>query len=360
VGAAWLAGRVSARAVGAYAAALLATAGAARLLFGPALWAGVFPPSLLGGGSARFFYARVSGSGEWRSNLAASLAGAMLMVAFAGLLALMQRSRRAVVVALLAVALAPVAFIVSGESFFRAWSVLQLALLPVAWRSRAREPFFVLLAASLASTSRVFLNLTPEWYGFVHAVPLFALVVYVLFEWMPARGYYSRRLALLWLLPVVGLAAQEVRFERAAYALKTYRVETVRGAFFEANGDRAAILHEALPLLVREAKQGRSLAVLPEGVALDYFAGAVTPLPVYVFTPPEVGDVQTDRAVAAELAARKPELVALVTRDLSEFGSRGLGVDYGFGIMRTLRERYVLDRQWRSPRFTLVLLRLRR
>jgi hypothetical protein len=353
--AAWLAGRVSARTAGAYAGAIVATAAVARLIFGAALWVGVFPPSLLGGGSARFFYSRVSGSGEWRANLAASVAGALLVCAFAALLALMHRSRRPVLVALLGVALVPVAFTISGESFFRAWSLLQLALLPLAWRSRAREPLFVLLAASLASTSRVFLNLTPEWYGFVHAVPLFVLIAYVLFGWMPARACYSRRLALLWLIPIVAIAAQEVRLERAAYALKTHRVDTVRGTFFDANGDRAAILNEALPLLA-----GRSLAVLPEGVAIDYFAGVVTPLPFYVFTPPEIGDDLSDRAVAAALVARAPERVALVTRDLTEFGSRGLGVDYGLAVMRTLRERYVLERQWRAPRFTLVLLRLRR
>lgn len=379
VGAAWLARRVSGRVVAAYVLSLAATALMARFVFGPALWPSVFPQALLGGGSARAFYSRVSGMASARANLAASAAGALRAGAFVALLAVLTRTRRtersrrlegtpgadgmrgtermrgAARTALIGGGLAFVAYGLAGDHFFRAWTLLQLALVPYAWKRRAEEPLLILLAMSLASTSRIFLALTPDWYGFVHAVPLYLLVAYVLFALLPRRGVYSPRIALLWLVPIAAIAVQEVRYELEAYALRSFPVLTVRGTFFDANLDRAAILNEALPLLA-----GRSLAVMPEGIALDYFAHAKTPLSFYVFTPPEIGDEAIERVIVAELQRRRPESVAIVTRDLHEFGSRGFGVDYARPIVAALRERYVVERQWRAERFTLILLRLRR
>jgi hypothetical protein len=187
-------------------------------------------------------------------------------------------------------------------------------------------------------------------------VPLYVLLAYVVFAWLPERGVYSRRLALVWLVPVVLVSCRTMAVQRATWALKRWPVVTARGVFYEANRDRAAVLAEALPLLA----SSRSLVVMPEGLTLNYFARVRNPLSFHTFTPAEIDTPAAERAVMAELRARRPERVALVTRDVGEFGSRGFGVDYGLEIMAALREQYALERAWRTPRFTLVLLRLRR
>ncbi|MCU1350356.1 MAG: 4-amino-4-deoxy-L-arabinose transferase and related glycosyltransferase of family, partial [Acidobacteria bacterium] len=348
-------GRLRAPAVLLYAGCLAAVAATIQLVFGAAGWANIFPPSLLAGDAARHFYAHVSGLSDWRGNLARSAPAALLVAALAASLALLERARGGRLrVALPAIAALLLALAIADDRFFRAWMLLQVALVPFAL-ARRREPLPVLLAFSLASTSRVFFNLTPAWYGFLFVVPLYALIAYVLVEWLPSRGVYSRRLAGVWLLPIALLAGRTALAQIEAWDVKQHRVVTLRGTFYDASPDRAAILNDALPLLATS----RSLVVMPEGLTLNYFAGVPNPLSFYIFTPPEI-DTTAERAIVAELRSRKPERIALVTRSVAEFGSRGFGIDYGRQIVATLREQYEIEREWHAPRFALVVLRIRR
>jgi len=342
--AAWIARRLSWRALAAYIGGLAITAGALHAAFGPALWSNMFPPALLGGAHARFFYRQVSGISNWRAEIGPIVVATLLAAAFGAALALFERAR---LKWLLLIAITMLAF--SLTDFFRAWTVLQLALIPLAIRHRD-EPLIVLLTFSLASTSRVFLHITPEWYGFVFIVPLYLLIGYVLFDWLPRRGAYSQRTAWLWFLPIGIVAFLALRYEHVVWKLKTYPVVTRRGTFYDMNPDRAKILAAALP----ELEHSPSLAVIPEGLAINYFAGAPTNLTVYTFTPAELED---DTNAAAELRARHPARVAIVTRDMREFGSRGFGIDYGLRMAAVLRTDYRVERRWDAPRFSLILLR---
>lgn len=336
-----------------YFAGLAATALAAWLIFGPPLVANLFPSSLLGGQSARFFYSHVTGFDHWPQRLGASAAAALVVAAMTALIALLERVRTQPFAALLiGAALALATWLIGDSAFFHAWSVLQIVLLAFAVR-RPREPLFFLLLFALAASSRVYLNLSPAWYGFVFVVPTIVLIAYMLFEWLPSRGAYSRALAALWLPLVLLISIRALLDQRVRWSLKEFPVQTLRGTLYDANRDRARILGELLPQL----EHAQSLAVLPEGVTLNYFARVPTTLSFHTFTPPETADPATEAQVLAEMQRRPPEYVAIVSRNVQEFGFRGFGVDYDQRLYAYIQQTYRVERAWRERRFQIVLLR---
>ncbi|HEX8171629.1 MAG TPA: hypothetical protein VF824_13920, partial [Thermoanaerobaculia bacterium] len=330
----------------AYALSLLVVIGASAAAFGiTPLHDGVLPRSLLGGASAKFFYGAVSGLREWPQHLAQAARGALLVALFAMLLAAWERKPRLRVV--IAVALLVTSLALANDTFFRGWLLLQLALIPFAWRAR-REPFALLLAVALCTTSRIPLNLTPAWYGFVFALPVELLIVYVLFAWLPSRGLYSQRTALLWLPLFALLAASALVSAHALYAEAT-EVVTPRGTIRDRSPQRA----RELAALLAHLRHAQTLAVLPEGIAINYLANVPTPLRYTTFTPAEIaGD---EAAVVRDLAEHPPQYVVLAPRDVREFGSRGFGADYAQSIVRYLAARYAVDARFGS----FVVLRLK-
>lgn len=328
--------RIAWKALALYVLAFAATIVIAIAFFGAdALRANIFPPSLLGGATARAFYARVNGTDAWLRNLELAFRGALLI----GIFAWMLRAKRN---ALHWILLGLSGFFLANDMFFRAWVLLQLALLPFAIR-KPREPLALLLLFSLCGTSRIFLNLTPVWYGFVFFIPVMLLIAYVLFAWLPERGVYSRESAVLWLPLVIAICASGLVAAHRTYD-GALSVTTARGTYIDRDHLRG---QETMALLayLRDV-QARELVVMPEGLGINYLSEIRTPLRHQTFTPAEIGG--DDRAVVAELMAKRPQYVVFVERDMREFGSSGMGNDYGFAIVEFLRENYDIERDFGS------------
>lgn len=313
------------------------------------LFDNVLVSSLLRGAPARHFYRQVSGFDAFGANLVAAIVGAMIVAAIVLALRFSDRWPVPAVIVLIALPLA------LGVAFFRGWTIAQLALVPFAIR-RPREPLLLLLAVSLCTSSRVFLRLTPEWYGFVFIIPVYALIGYTLFEWLPSRGVYSQRAARLAIVPIAVIAGQFLWIENGVIAQKTYPVKTVRGTFYDANGERAAILNAFLASL--RANRTSSLVVVPEGLALNYLSGVPTPMAFHTFTPVETADRAVEAQIIQNMAAHPPQYVAVVTRDVTDFGYRGFGVDYDQRLAAVIRQHYRVYARWREPSFELILLRV--
>ena len=135
-----------------------------------------------------------------------------------------------------------------------------------------------------------------------------------------------------------------------AYAKKIYPIETAHGTIYDVNSDRAAILNELGKTNIP------SLVVIPEGLALNYLLAKPTPLAYYTFTPPEAADPRAEEKILADFVAKKPEWIAVIPRDMSEFGSRGFGVDYDQRLAAYIRMHYAIAGGWNRPHFSLALL----
>jgi hypothetical protein len=209
-------------------------------------------------------------------------------------------------------------------------------------------PLVIFAAFSVASTLRIPLNVSPSWYGFVLTIPVFALAAYTLFCYIPRRN----AMAFLWLVPFVANAVGDLWQQHERYALKSFPIVSPRGTFYDWNADRARTLN-ALIATVRDG----TLVVMPEGITINYLTRTRTPLTFHTFTPVETADATVESAILRELNAHPPDRVALVTRDVREYGSRGFGIDYGLQITAFLHAHYHVEQAWRGQRFNALLLR---
>ncbi|MEA2338743.1 MAG: hypothetical protein QOE82_2750 [Thermoanaerobaculia bacterium] len=333
--------RVTWRQAGAYAAAMIAGFATVAFYFRDAQrWSDNVFAAWQHGARAKRFFEAVSGFADWRGQLL------QIVVGLAGIAAILflQRWRHW----LAAVAIVIVAILIADHSFFRAWAVLQWIALGWALLRDHESPLVIFAAFSVACTLRIPLNVSPSWYGFVLTIPTMALAAYALFCYLPRRN----AMAILWLAPFIATAGGDLWQQHVRYAQKQYAIVSSRGTFYDWNPDRARILTSVIG-----AVQGGSLAVIPEGITINYLAGVRTPLSFHTFTPVEVDAPQTEDLILSEFAAHSPDRVLMVSRDLREYGSRGFGVDYDLRIAALLRSRYRVERIWRSPRFEAVLLR---
>jgi hypothetical protein len=335
-----IARRITWRQLAAYAGAMIATIGAVAFYFRDTHWwsENVFAAWQHGARAKRFFEV-VSGLADWRGQLLQVLAG----VAGIAAILFLQRWRNW----LAAAGIVIVAILIADHSFFRAWAVLQWIALGWALVRDRQSPLVIFAAFSVACTLRIPLNVSPAWYGFVLTIPTIALAAYTLFCYLPRRN----AMAILWLAPFVANAGADLWQQHERYALKRYAIVTPRGTFYDWNADRARILTSAI-----SAVQGGTLAVIPEGITINYLAAVPTTLTFHTFTPVEVDAPQTEDAIVRELTMHPPDRVLMVSRDLREYGARGFGIDYDLRAGALLRSRYKVERIWRGDRFQAVLL----
>jgi hypothetical protein len=347
----------------AYVAVAMASVGAVSFAFRgypPGrqwLFDNVAPATLLRSPYLRDFYREVTGLAHWPSLTARSLAGALIVVAIVALLAAADRApARSTRTLCFGVAAAASVLLLFDDRFFRSWTVLQIALVPFALR-RPREPLLILLAASLCTTSRVFFNIVPVWYGFVFVVPLYLLLSHVFFEWLPARGVFSRKTSRALLVLVIVIALQALGSAHLTYGRKTHPLVTGRGTIYDKLAGRAA----AIERLRQDAPRLgiRDLVVMPEGLALNYLLHIPTPIAYYTFTPPEAADPAAEARILAEFEAKRPQWIAFVPRAVTEFGATQFGVDYDQRLMAYIRANYVTAEVIHEPGFTITLMRRR-
>ena len=334
-----IARRITWRQLAAHCGSMIATIAVVAFYFRDAHWwsENVFAAWQHGERAKRFF-AVVSGFADWRGQLL------QIIIGIAGIAAILflQRWRHW----LAAVAIVIVAILIADHSFFRAWAVLQWIALGWALVRDRESPLVIFAAFSVACTLRIPLNVSPSWYGFVLTVPTIALAAYTLFCYLPRRN----AMAIFWLAPFIATASSDLWQQHVRYAQKQYAIVTPRGTFYDVNADRARILTSVIG-----AVQGGTLAVIPEGITINYLANVPTTLSFHTFTPVEVDAPQTEDAIVRELTAHPPDRVLMVSRDLREYGARAFGVDYDVRAGVLIRSQYQVERIWRGERFEATL-----
>jgi hypothetical protein len=103
---------------------------------------------------------------------------------------------------------------------------------------------------------------------------------------------------------------------------------------------RGAVARRALERVAGHAP--RTMAVVPEGVMLNYLARVPTPTRYVNFMPPEE-ILFGDDAWAAAFDDAPPDLVLSVPKDVSEYGRGPFGVGYGVALGGWIGGRYGLS-----------------
>ena len=300
----------------------------------------VFAESLTKGESARQFFRTVSGVADWQDFVLAAFVAIVAMIAIVWLL----KSVRPAIAVPLVIA---ISFLLplKPHAFFRAFGILQVVALIIGYRRR--HPTLVILAAfSIATTLRVPLSVSPVWYGFALIVPTYALIAYVLFDFLQLG---SRA---VWLLPLVAfLCGHDLIEQHERYAQKQFAIESTRGRLFDVTPDRARALNEFI-----RTGHGGTLAVFPEGLTINYLTESRTTLTFHTFTPVETAAPSVEASIIEELLKSPPERVVILTRDVHEYGYQGFGIDYDRRLLAYLGAAYRLSARWVGERFQLMLL----
>lgn len=245
-----------------------------------------------------------------------------------------------------------------------AWLALRRA--SDAEAARRARAWLALSAFAFTLLLKMILNARVQHYGFALALPATLLVVAALVGRLPAelerrgRAGAVLRLGALTLLAVAVLAHLDLT--RRFLAQKSEVVGRGGDAF---RADlRGRFMNSALEAYAGLARPGDTLAVLPEGVMLNYLTGSVNPTPYVNFMPPELLLFGEERIVAA-FAAAPPDWILLVHKDTSEYGFPYFGPDYGTRLASWVQERYEPVRLFGHPPLTpgsvfgIQLLRLR-
>jgi len=309
--------------------------------------------------SQQRFYLAGMGLDRPGTQLAATLrwgAAALAVLAPGALLAVLAPARARVAAAVLAVAAtaALCALLYGGLHWLQAprpWPLFaalacafaaRRALAPgadAAWAGAAAFSAF-----ALAMTAKMLLNARLYHYGFALGLPATALVAAVAWSALPAwlarhggSAAVARAGVATALAAFAGAhLAQTARF----HAAKTVEVGSGRDRFLaDARGEE---VNAALAWLAERHPPGTprpTLAVLPEGVTLNYLARVRNPTPYYNFMPPEMVLFEEGRIVEA-FRASPPDVVLLVHKDTSEYGVRFFGRHYARRLGGWLRESY--------------------
>ena len=100
-------------------------------------------------------------------------------------------------------------------------------------------------------------------------------------------------------------------------------------------------LQSALPWLEQHTPANATLAVLPEGIMVNYLSRRTNPTHFLVWNPVELAMFGSDNMTAA-FERNAPDYIMLIHRDAAEYGAKFFGKqpEFGFELMEWIRKNY--------------------
>jgi hypothetical protein len=240
------------------------------------------------------------------------------------------------------------------------WSVGR-ALRPSA--DRTAVALAILSALACGCILRVVLRAGAEHYGFYLCVPaMLVLVIWWSREWPlvvarfggHSKAVYAGGIAVL--LAIGGVhATAAVRNDRRDYGAEPARVSTPMGTL-PLLSTYAGTVDRAVDELRRIAAD-ETVVAIPEGVPIEFLAGARNPLGIFSFLPQDFSGRDDEQTVLQRLIDARPEFVVFNSRDLSEYGKRQLGVDHAAALVKWVAVHYSIVASYHTRAFSVVIMR---
>jgi hypothetical protein len=185
-------------------------------------------------------------------------------------------------------------------------------------------------------------------YGFALAMPAFAGAIYLLLWLLPLllekhgvqRALFRCGVGLVLMLGFIFLFTQsELRYGQKTVPVGQNRDRML--AFDVKTNPAGAAVQIALAWLSTNAPPGATMAVLPEGVMVNYLSRRTNPTRYCVWNPAEEEVFGQDNMTAAFIKG-DPDFIMLVQRDASEYGVKPFGRESRFGLdlMRWIERNY--------------------
>lgn len=193
-------------------------------------------------------------------------------------------------------------------------------------------------ACACVLLAKLGLNARIAHYGFYLALPATAtgivlicwMIPYLLDRWgrRPAGAVF--RQCAFW--AIAAAIAPYLALSHAWYRTKVIPIASGADRFYASTEQwQGQAVRTALERLARLAAPNATLAVLPEGVMLNYLLRRDSPLRVFNMMPPEVLAFG-EGGVLRSLEASPPSFVVLVHKDTTEYGYPLFGTDLRYGL----------------------------
>ena len=226
----------------------------------------------------------------------------------------------------------PLFMVVAGSAM--AWAVTR-------HRQDKHISALVLIVFSFVILGKMLLNARLYHYGFVLAMPAMLVLVLALLDWIPTAIknsggrqviFYAVALAVL-----VVISTWHVNLSAKHYVRKSIAVGVGADVFL--SDQHGAAVKLAVDWLDRHTHPQDTVAVLPEGVMINYLSRRRNSTPIVTSIPSDILMFGEDRILRA-LQATPPTYVVLVHRDTTEYGFRFFGKDYGQSIAEWFVQNY--------------------
>jgi hypothetical protein len=202
----------------------------------------------------------------------------------------------------------------------------------------------VLSVFALLLLTRIILNTTILHYGFVLAMPGVLVLIVVVTYWIPnnirRRGWKVWKFELImacFLLVVIVIPHFRVMYK--VISVKRFPVGQPPNQFLDFE-HRAAAVNEMLSIIKTNIKEHETLAVWPEGVALNFLTQRANPTRFLSLMPSNLLR-QGEDEILSSYATHPPDFILLVDRHDAEFGAGRFGQGFARNLMTWLRRNYV-------------------
>ncbi len=186
----------------------------------------------------------------------------------------------------------------------------------------------VLWTFAAACLLRIFLRPTPVFYGFYLLAPMIACLGILLLADLPGRfappGWARRAVTAQASGLLLGAALSALLDARTMYAERSYQISGERGSWATQYPD----LQGAIDAISRQPPGARVL-VVPEGAALNFFAGRRGADSQFSYLPMELASPEDEARLVEAWTRRPPDAVVLLSLRNAEFGAGWFGIDYG-------------------------------
>ncbi|MBN1355082.1 hypothetical protein JXA40_02315 [bacterium] len=198
--------------------------------------------------------------------------------------------------------------------------------------------FAVSLAVyALALSGKILLNCRFSQYGFYLAFPSTLVLCIYLLWFFPGNLLRSRNSAaafrLVTLVVAAIIAGRCTHISNSMYRLKTYPVGEDLDRFLTYSSrldPRGPLVRDALRWIDGNLESGESLAVLPQGVMLNFLARRNSPSKYTTFMMTEML-AYGETTILDDFRLNPPDYIALVHKDTREFGVGFFGRDPDYG-----------------------------
>lgn len=234
-------------------------------------------------------------------------------------------------------------------------ALIGLSLIAALLRQRGNQelvrrlmPLAVWSAFALALLGKMILKARLDHYGFYLAMPA-ALMTVACVLWMVPQ-LLARRQARSWVvsgLSLASLLATAIMYlgqSNTAYRWKDFPVGRGGDVIYTPDprfADDGVVICGLVERVIDRTPADATLAVLPEGVMVNYLARRVNPTPYTTFMMTEMLAFGED-AMLAGFQRHPPDFIALIPRNTEEFGVGLFGTDprYGLRIMQWINAEY--------------------